>query len=142
MKATPDTVWTQEAFFPWAEAQDLPYEFDGNRPVAMLLATLGHSRISRNVVTALNARLHGGPCEVLGFNIGVETVGKAVRYPYALVTCSKAENAVRLAPAWSSSSRWRARRAPAPTGTPRSANMPRCPRSAAMSSSIRPVTPS
>ena len=98
MTATPDTVWTQEAFFPWAEAQDLPYEFDGNRPVAMPPGNAGHGLIRLNVLTALKARLRGGACKVLGANIGVETVGKAVRYPDALVTCSKVENAARLVP--------------------------------------------
>lgn len=98
MKAASDIVWTQETFFPWAEVQDLPYEFDGNRPVAMPIETAGHSRISRNVLTALNARLRDGPCEVLGFNSGVETTGKAVRYPDALVTCSMPEHSARLVP--------------------------------------------
>jgi len=81
--------WTQERFFPWAEAQDIRYEFDGLRPVAMTGGNARHSAICINLQTALNSRLQGVPCRTLGPDAGVETVNKAVRYPDALVTCQK-----------------------------------------------------
>jgi Uma2 family endonuclease len=90
--------WTQEQFFSWAENQDARYEFDGFQPVAMTGGNAGHSRVIRRLHRALDARLLGGPCEPLGPDAGVETVNKAIRYPDALVTCSKFENAERLIP--------------------------------------------
>jgi len=90
--------WTQEQFFSWAEAQDTRYEFDGFQPVAMTGGNAGHSRVFGNLLTALKIRLRGGPCEPLGPDAGVETVNKAVRYPDALVTCSKFDNAERTIP--------------------------------------------
>jgi len=90
--------WTQERFFAWAEAQEIRYEFDGFQPVAMTGGNVGHSRITRNLNLALTVRLRGGPCEPLGPDAGVETVNKAVRYPDALVTCSKASDADRTVP--------------------------------------------
>jgi Uma2 family endonuclease len=91
--------WTQEAFFAWAERQDIRYEFDGLHPVAMTGGTIGHGRVMRNLHRALDTRLRGSPCEPLGPDVGIETLNKAVRYPDALVTCAKvAENAARLVP--------------------------------------------
>jgi Uma2 family endonuclease len=40
---------------------------------------------------ALDARLRGKPCQPLGPDAGVQTVNKGVRYPDALVTCSRFE---------------------------------------------------
>jgi Uma2 family endonuclease len=88
--------WTQERFFSWAENQDIRYEFDGFRPVAMTGGNVAHSRLIRNLSFVLNARLRGKPCGPMGPDAGVETVNKAVRYPDALVTCAKAENASYL----------------------------------------------
>jgi Uma2 family endonuclease len=90
--------WTQEQFFSWAEAQETRYEFDGIQPVAMTGGNAGHSRVFGNLLTALKIRLRGGPCEPLGPDAGVETVNDAIRYPDALVTCSKFENAERTIP--------------------------------------------
>ena len=81
--------WTQERFFPWAEAQDIRYEFDGLQPVAMTGCNARHSALTINLLTALSAKLQGAPCRLLGPDAGVETVNKAVRYPAALVTCAK-----------------------------------------------------
>lgn len=90
--------WTQEQFFSWAEAQDARYEFDGFRPVAMTGGIAGHSIIGRNLQTALHTRLRGSRCSSLGPDAGVETVNSAVRYPDALVTCSKFDVADRTIP--------------------------------------------
>ena len=90
--------WTQDEFFIWASAQETRYEFDGFQPVAMTGGNAGHGRVIRGLHRALNARLFGGPCEPLGPDAGVETVNKAVRYPDALVSCSKFENEVHVVP--------------------------------------------
>jgi Uma2 family endonuclease len=92
------TAWTQDQFFAWAESQEGRYEFDGFRPVAMTGGNAGHSRVIRGLQRALDTRLRGGPCEPLGPDAGVETVDNAIRYPDALVTCTKFENADRLIP--------------------------------------------
>jgi Uma2 family endonuclease len=83
--------WTQEQFFDWAEAQDERYEFDGFQPVAMTGGNAGHSVVIRGLHRALDACLRRGPCQPLGPDAGVETINKAVRYPDALVTCSRFE---------------------------------------------------
>jgi Uma2 family endonuclease len=43
----------------------------------------------RGLHRALDARLRHGPCQPLGPDAGIETSNKAIRYPDALVTCSK-----------------------------------------------------
>jgi Uma2 family endonuclease len=89
---------SREQFFAWAEAQDIRHEFDGVEPVAMTGGTVNHSRITQNLLVALRTRLHGKGCEALGPDAGLRTVGEAVRYPDALVTCSKVEGAAREVP--------------------------------------------
>jgi Uma2 family endonuclease len=90
--------WTQEQFFTWAEAQDVRYEFDGLRPVAITGGNAGHSAIGINLQTALRNRLRGSGCRPYGPDAGIETVGKAVRYPDALVTCSEVDLTARTIP--------------------------------------------
>ena len=84
--------WTQEQFFAWAESQDTRYEFDGFQPVAMTGGFNNARRDRREPDFALGeaARRRMRP---LGPDAGVETVNRAVRYPDALVTCTKFENA-------------------------------------------------
>ena len=76
---------TREEFFPWAEAQDARYEFDGLAPVPMTGGTPRHSRICQNLWFALRSRLRGTSFESLGPDAGVATVGQAVRYPDAVI---------------------------------------------------------
>jgi Uma2 family endonuclease len=80
--------WTQEQFFAWAAHQEGHWEFDGFRPVAMNGGTVRHAIIIQNLHAALRARLRGTGCRPLGPGAGLATIGAAVRYPDALVTCS------------------------------------------------------
>ena len=89
---------TRDEFLDWVERQDVPYEFDGFRPVAMNGGTRDHFRISLNIYSALRTRLVGSPCEPLGLGAGIATVGKAVRYPDVFVTCTAGPGADRLIP--------------------------------------------
>ena len=89
---------TQEQFFAWAEIQETRYEFDGFQPVAMTGGNAGHALITRSLHRALDVRLRRGPCRPLGPDAGVETVNTAVRYPDALVTCSKFDLSDRTIP--------------------------------------------
>lgn len=98
MNAPLHKPWTQEQFFAWAGTQEGRFEFDGFRPVAMTGGTAGHSIITQNVHAALRSRLRGSGCRPLGPDAGVETIGTAVRYPDALVTCSNFDMSVRTIP--------------------------------------------
>ncbi len=89
---------TQAEFFDWADAREGRYEFDGFQPVAMVGGTRNHGRIAQNIYSALRTRLRGGPCEVLGQDAAVATVGDAVRYPDALVTCTGGPGTDRVIP--------------------------------------------
>ena len=89
---------TREEFFSWAQAQDVRYEFDGFEPVAMTGGTVDHNQIGQNIQFALRARLRGSACRALGPDAGVATVGDTVRYPDALVTCTKVPGTAHLVP--------------------------------------------
>ena len=80
---------TRGEFFSWAQAQGARYEFDGFEPVAMTGASINHNHILRNIHRALDARLRGSSCFPLGPDDGVATIGDAVRYPDAIITCTR-----------------------------------------------------
>ena len=80
---------TRDEFFSWAGAREGRFEFDGFQPVAMTGRTMSHSQATLNIHAALRARLRGTPCHPLGPDAGVATTGDAVRYPDALITCTK-----------------------------------------------------
>ncbi len=91
--------WTHDQFFAWAETQNGRYEFDGFRPVAMTGGTGAHGRISRNLITQLSTRLRGSPCEPTGSDgPGVATINNRIRYPEAVVTCTRFSDRDRLIP--------------------------------------------
>ena len=89
---------SREDFFVWAEAQNERFEFDGFAPVAMTGGNNRHSLISLNVQAARRSYLSGKPCRPLGPDAGLRTIGDAVRYPDALVTCSKFDELAREVP--------------------------------------------
>ena len=88
---------TREEFFPWAESQDVRYEFDGLEPVAMTGGSARHSSILLNAQFALRTRLRRA-CRPFGPDAGVSTIGNAVRYPDALVTCARFPDTLRMIP--------------------------------------------
>ncbi len=89
---------TREEFLDWAITQDQRYEFDGFRPVAMTGGTRDHSQIAQNIYFALRTRLRSTGCRTLGPDAGVATIGDAVRYPDALVTCTRGPGTDRIVP--------------------------------------------
>jgi Uma2 family endonuclease len=91
-------LMTRDQFFDWAQAQEERYEFDGFQPVAMTGGSNNRSIICHNIWSALRSRLRGSGCNVLGPDAGLATVGDAVRYPDALVTCTKIPGMARLVP--------------------------------------------
>ena len=52
----------------------------------------------RSLHRALDRRLRGGLCQPLGPDAGVATVGTAIRYPDALVTCTKLDGGALTVP--------------------------------------------
>ncbi len=51
-----------------------------------------------NIHAALRSRLRGSPCSYYGPDLGVCTVGSAIRYPDALITCTKFPDTEKIAP--------------------------------------------
>lgn len=90
--------WTIEQFLSWADSQDGRYEFDGTRPVAMTGGNANHSRITTNIHAALRSRLRGTRCSYFGPDLGVRTTAEKVRFPDALITCTKFPGRDRIAP--------------------------------------------
>lgn len=60
--------------------------------------TRDHSQICQNIYAALRLRLKSTGCVPLGPDAGVATIADAVRYPDALVTCTKGAGTDRLVP--------------------------------------------
>jgi len=89
--------WTAEQFLNWVATQEGRYEFDGIRPVAMTGGSANHSRIAHNIYAALRSRLRGTRCSYFGPDLGVRTIGESVRFPDALITCTKFPGIDRLA---------------------------------------------
>ncbi len=98
MNVTLIEPWTVERFLAWAARQEARYEFDGQQPVAMTGGSARHSRIIGNIYAALQMRLRGTRCFYFGPDLGVRTGGNKVRFPDALVTCTKFPETERLAP--------------------------------------------
>jgi Uma2 family endonuclease len=98
MSAARQSSWTPEKFLSWAACQEGRYEFDGFQPVAMTGGSARHNRITFNIHVALRSRLRGTGCSAFGSDLGVRTIGNAIRYPDALVNCTQFPETQRLAP--------------------------------------------
>ncbi len=94
--AQPKTM-TIEEFVAWEERQELRYEFDGYAARAMTGGTYAHSVLQTNLLCSLSNALRGGPRRALGNNLKVRT-NIGVRYPDALITCSRADPLSTFAP--------------------------------------------
>ncbi|MCB8874059.1 Uma2 family endonuclease [Acidisoma silvae] len=87
MRKPMSMIMSLAEFLTWENRQELRYEFDGFRPVAMTGGTIAHSAIQRNVLFSLTGRLRGRPCQPYGSHLKIEVAGR-VRYPDAFVTCT------------------------------------------------------
>jgi Uma2 family endonuclease len=87
MSASLSEPMTRAEFLDWEERQELRYEFDGARVVAMIGGTLDHSLIQGNLFAALHAALRDGPRRVHGGHAKIETA-RGYRYPDVFVTCA------------------------------------------------------
>jgi Uma2 family endonuclease len=98
MSAVSQQPWTEAQFLDWAAARDARYEFDGFRPVAMTGRSIRHDTITTNVAIALRRRLDGAGCSSHGPNAGIRTIRSRIRYPDALITCTKFRDDERIVP--------------------------------------------
>lgn len=85
-------------FLDWEERQELRFEFDGFRPVAMTGGTLRHEAIGGTLRAALYQRLRGNPCRAWGPNSKIEVQGH-IRYPDAIVSCTQGRPNDTIVPA-------------------------------------------
>jgi len=81
---------TLEQFLDWEERQEAKYEFNGFEPVLMAGGTEEQAEIQKNILAALDARLRGHKCRVLGSDLKIKVMGR-IRYPDAFVVCSPRE---------------------------------------------------
>ena len=88
MNVTLRKSMTLPQFLAWEERQELRYEFDGVRPVAMAGGTAAHAAIQRNLIFCLTGRLRGKACQSYGSELKIEVAGH-IRYPDAFVVCTR-----------------------------------------------------
>ena len=81
------TTMSVEEFLAWEERQEIRYEFDGVRPIAMAGGTAAHAAIARNLLFALTGALRGKPCQPYGSDLKISVDG-SIRYPDAFVVCT------------------------------------------------------
>jgi len=86
---------TLAEFLAWEERQELRWEFDGVRPLAVTGGTVGHGQITFNLRQALATRLAGKPCRPFGPLVKIISAG-SVRYPDGAVTCSPIANSATI----------------------------------------------
>ena len=91
-------IRTVAEFLAWEERQELRYEFDGMRAVAMVGGTAAHNIISGNVFATLRDRLRGKPCRAFSETVKIEVAGR-IRYPDVTVTCSPVPATATVIPA-------------------------------------------
>ena len=84
----PPARMSPQEFLAWEEKQELRWEFDGFKPVAMVGGTSAHDVVNMNLVAALVTRLRGKPCRVYGPSMKVSVGNDKYRYPDASVTCT------------------------------------------------------
>lgn len=86
-----------DEFLAWEHEQELRYEFDGFRPVAMTGRTIAHPEIATNIIEALRRRLQGRSCRAFRGDLKILAAGR-VRYPDAMVMCSSVANDANIVP--------------------------------------------
>jgi Uma2 family endonuclease len=97
MSAVLQRPMTLAEFLDWEARQELRYEFDGFRPVAMTGGTAGHEIICGTLRAQLYQRLRGKPCRPWGPNSKVEVQGR-IRYPDAFVNCTPVSSTNTIIP--------------------------------------------
>lgn len=89
---------SEAEYLAWSERQEITYEFDGFRPIAVNGGTLGHELIQGNLKSALVRRLEGGRCRAFGPTARLPTGNGRYRFPDAVVICGTFDPAARDVP--------------------------------------------
>jgi Uma2 family endonuclease len=88
--------YTLEAYVELEAQTGAKYHYEAGKVYLMAGGSPNHSRLQRNVVTALYARLRGTPCEVHGSDLRLGIPFRdTYTYPDASVVCGQAEYAKR-----------------------------------------------
>ena len=95
MSAIRQPTLSLSEFLAWEEQQELRYEFDGCRALAMTGGTNVHAAIQINLARAIGNRLDGKPCHFRGSDLKVAVAGR-IRYPDGFVFCSAQSNDTRV----------------------------------------------
>ena len=88
--------WTQDEFFTWTAAREGRFEFDGSGPLDVTGGSFHHSLIMLNVIVALRSRLQGTAGFVVGPDMGLQTIGQAIRYPDVVVSFARPGGSARI----------------------------------------------
>lgn len=79
-----------DEFLAWEERQELRYEFDGVRAIAMVGGAAAHAQITLNIALALRTRLRS-ECRVYVSDLKLR-LAYGIRYPDVMVVCSPVAN--------------------------------------------------
>lgn len=74
-------------FLTWEARQELRFEFDGLRAVAMTGGTAAHAFVQQNLAMSIGGRLRGKPCRYVGGDLKIQAAG-SIRYPDGFVVCA------------------------------------------------------
>ena len=67
---------TLQEFLAREEQQELRYEFDGHKAIAMVGGTQANELIAVKVIFELKLRVRGGPCRAYGGGMKIEVAGR------------------------------------------------------------------
>ncbi|MGH9766316.1 MAG: Uma2 family endonuclease [Blastocatellia bacterium] len=90
MSAIPKHKMTMEEYIEFDKNNEGRWEYFDGEVVDMAGGSLGHNRIARNILTTLENKLEGKPCEALPSDMRLK-VPKALpyRYPDVVVVCDE-----------------------------------------------------
>ncbi len=90
MSAIPKHKYTIEEYIEFDKHNEGRWEYFDGEIIDMAGGSLNHNRISRNLITGLERRIEGKPCEVLPSDMRIK-VPKALpyRYPDVVVFCGE-----------------------------------------------------
>src|SRR5262245_48404711 len=90
MSAVPKSKYTIEEYIEFDKSSEGKWEYFDGEILDMAGGSLNHNRIARNILTVLEKKLEGKPCEALSSDMRLK-VPKAMpyRYPDVVVVCGE-----------------------------------------------------
>lgn len=89
MNAPARLTMSFDRYIEWEKSQERKHELVGGVITMMAGGTAAHNRVCRNLLTALQIRLRGKPCEPFGSDMKVLIPIGNVRYPDVTVDCGQ-----------------------------------------------------